>query len=174
VVTLKGEHIYLRALEKEDLDFLYRLENTTEIWEISGTITPYSRNVLEFYLENAHRDIYEVKQLRLVICTKNHRSIGLIDVFDFDPQNKRAGVGIVILEPSDRGKGSGLEALELLTMYAFKTLGLRQLYANILEENTASMQLFSKLGFECIGVKKDWIYADGEFKNEVLYQKIKT
>jgi len=170
---LQGKHVYLRALETEDLDFLYQLENTTAIWEISGTVTPYSKKVLKLYLENAHRDIYDVKQLRLVICNTAGRRIGLIDLFDFDPQHKRAGVGIIILEESDRGKGAGLEALQLLSSYALKTLGLRQLYANVLEENTSSIHLFKKLGFEQIGVKKDWIYFDGTYKNEVLFQKIK-
>jgi len=172
LVSLKGEHIYLRALEQEDLNFLYRLENSTAVWEISGTVTPYSKNVLEHYLENAHRDIYDVKQLRLVICNTNDKSVGLIDLFDFDPQNKRAGVGIIILEEEDRSKGVGFESLQILCSYAFKTLGLRQLYANILEANTSSIHLFKKLGFEQVGVKKDWIFSEGEYKNEVLFQKI--
>ena len=59
MLKLEGKHIYLRALEPSDLDFLYQLENNTNNWEISGTITPYSKAVLEFYLENAHRDIYD-------------------------------------------------------------------------------------------------------------------
>ena len=172
MVTLEGKHIYLRALEKEDLDFLYKLENSTVVWEISGTVTPYSKNVLELYLENAHRDIYDVKQLRLVICNTDHKRIGLIDLFDFDPKNKRAGVGIIILDKADRNHGAGFESLQVLCAYAFKSLGLRQVYANILEENSASIHLFQKLGFERVGIKKDWIYSDGKYKNEVLFQKI--
>ena len=135
MLTLKGEHIYLRALEPTDLDFLYQLENDTSIWEISGTLRPYSKKVLRLYLENAHRDIYEVKQLRLCICDKDDQCIGLIDVFDFDPKNRRAGIGIVIANPDNRNKGIGAEALDLLCDYAFSVLDLHQLYANILEEN---------------------------------------
>ena len=66
--TLKGKNILLRALEQTDLDFLYELENDTSIWEVSNTIAPYSRYILKKYLENSHKDIFEVKQLRLVIC----------------------------------------------------------------------------------------------------------
>jgi diamine N-acetyltransferase len=171
-MKLTGEQIYLRALEKEDLDFLYHLENNTDVWEISGTITPYSKEVLQLYLDNAHRDIYEVKQLRLVICNLEHQAIGLIDLFDFDPQNKRAGVGIIILDKANRNKGVGGEALEILYKYAFETLGLHQLYANILEENQASVHLFKKHGFDLIGIKKDWILSNQKFKNELLFQKL--
>ncbi len=173
MLTLQGAQIYLRALEPTDLDFLYQLENDTSIWEISGTIKPYSKKVLRLYLENAHRDIYEVKQLRLCICNLEDKCIGLIDVFDFDPKNRRAGIGIVIANPENRNKGVGAEALDLLCDYAFSVLDLYQLYANILEENTNSIHLFEKLGFERIGMKKEWIRTSTGFKNEIMFQKIR-
>lgn len=174
MLSLKGDHIYLRALEPSDLDFLYQLENDTSIWEISGTLKPYSKKVLQLYLDNAHRDIYEVKQLRLCICKTDQKCIGLIDLFDFDPKHRRAGIGIVITNPDDRNKGLGAEALSLLCDYAFSTLDLHQLYANILEENKASIHLFEKLGFERIGVKKEWIRTNSGFKNEIMFQKMNT
>jgi diamine N-acetyltransferase len=128
--------------------------------------------VLTFYLENAHRDIYEVKQLRLVISNTDNKPLGLIDLYDFDPKHKRAGVGIVIVNEAERNKGIGSEALSLISNYAFSTLELRQLYANILEENKRSIYLFQKLGFVRVGVKKDWISSNGVYKDEVLFQKI--
>lgn len=172
MLNLKGKQIYLRALEPKDLDFLYQLENDTSIWEISGTLKPYSKKVLQLYLENAHRDIYDVKQLRLCICNKNDGCIGLIDLFDFDPKNRRAGIGIVITKTEDRNKGLGAEAISLLCNYAFSILDLHQLYANILEENKASIHLFEKLGFTKIGVKKEWVRTNSGFKNEIIFQKI--
>lgn len=174
MLNLKGKNIYLRALEPEDLDFLYELENNPGIWEISGTVTPYSNHVLKLYLENAYRDIYDVKQLRLCICANEGNTIGLIDLFDFDPRNRRAGMGIVVLDPTDRNKGVGAEAIELLSKYAFSILNLRQLYANVGEENEASIHLFKKMGFEKVGVKRDWILSEGIFKNEILFQKINS
>ncbi len=169
---LEGKHIYLRALEPEDLEFLYQLENDSAIWEISGTVTPYSKHVLRQYLENAHRDIYEVKQLRLAICLNNDRVVGLIDLFDFDPKNRRAGLGIVVLEAAQRNKGIGAESIGLLADYAFSTLDLRQLFANVGSDNKTSIHLFKKMGFDEVGVKKDWIFSKGKFKNEILFQKI--
>ena len=86
MLTLTGEKVYLRALEPDDLEFLFSVENNEEFWEVSSTSTPYSRFILKQYLENAHKDIYEVKQLRLVICEKNGSPTGFIDLFDFDPK----------------------------------------------------------------------------------------
>ncbi|MDO6517090.1 GNAT family N-acetyltransferase [Zobellia uliginosa] len=172
MLSLVGEHVSLRALEPGDLDFLYELENNPEIWEISGTVTPYSKHVLKLYLDNAYRDIYDVKQLRLCICNQDDLAIGFIDLFDFDPKNARAGVGIVVLNKGDRNKGVGSEALQLLCDYAFGTLALHQLYANVMEGNDASIHLFKKMGFEEVGLKKDWIFSEGGYKNEILFQKI--
>lgn len=172
MVTLTGKNIFLRALEPEDLDFLYQLENDETIWEVSETQAPYSRYVLRQYLKNSHKDIYEVKQLRLAISNYNEKLLGFIDLFDFNPKNKRAGVGIVVLDEGNRNRGIGTEALRLLMNYSFTKLGVHQLYANITEDNTASIKLFSNLGFERVGVKKDWHFTGGRFRDEILYQKI--
>lgn len=175
MITLKGPNIWLRALEPEDLDFLHAVENDESIWEVSNTQTPYSKFLIRRYLENAQQDIYEAKQLRLAICKgKDFRAIGLIDLYDFDPRNRRAGIGIVIRHPLERRQGVGSESLELLIGYAFAKLGLHQLYANIDVHNEASISLFTKFGFEKIGVKKDWNLMAGKYKDEAMFQLINT
>ncbi len=171
--TLKGQHITLRALEPEDLEFVLAVENDERIWHLSNTQVPFSRFVIKHYLENAHKDIFEVKQLRLVITDTTETPLGLIDLFDFDFKNKRAGVGIIIKEASNRDKGYGFEALKMLIAYSFKHLGLHQLYCNISEDNIASLKLFQKLGFKEVGLKKDWNLNNGAYNNEYLLQLIK-
>ena len=174
MVTLQGNTIFLRALEPEDLAFIYHIENDETIWEVSNTQTPYSKFLITQYLENAHQDIYEAKQLRLAICkNENLEAIGLIDLFDFDPKNKRAGVGIIIQNEVDRNNGFGKEALGLMINYAFHQLQFHQLYANIGTENLPSLSLFTTFGFEKIGVKKDWNFTNNSFHDEVLLQLIK-
>jgi diamine N-acetyltransferase len=171
--VLEGEHIRLRALEPEDLEYLFLLENDPDIWEISGTLTPYSRKVLRDYLERAHQDIYQAKQLRLAICSKEASPIGLIDLYDFDPRHLRAGIGIVISQPGNRDRGFGAEALSILCEYAFKVLDLHQLYAGVSADNARSIHLFEKLGFQQNGVRRDWLRTAAGFKDELFFQKIR-
>lgn len=172
---LKGTKVNLRALEPSDLNFIYEVENNVDVWEISHTQTPYSKFLIEQYLENAHQDIFEAKQLRLVICeSKTLKPIGLIDLFEYDPKNNRCGIGILIQEKSDREKGMGSEALQLLLDYAFYHLNLKQIFANIDTQNLPSLQLFDKFGFEKIGIKKQWNLVNGIYKDEMLLQKIKN
>jgi diamine N-acetyltransferase len=173
MITLKGNTIYLRALEAEDLEFVYAIENNESIWNVSNTQTPYSRFLIRQYLENAHQDIYEAKQLRLAICMNDtFEAVGLIDLFDFDPNNNRAGVGIVISNESMRTSGIGSEALQLIINYAFNQMQLHQLYANIGSKNEISISLFTKFGFQKIGIKKDWNKIQNLYEDEILYQLI--
>ena len=111
--------------------------------------------------------------MRLAICQdQDFPALGLIDLFDFDPKNNRAGVGIVIQGNENRKQNIGSEALGLLIRYAFHHLNLHQLYANIGTENVASTALFTKFGFQNIGVKKDWTLVDGIYKDEAVFQLI--
>ncbi len=171
--TLQGDSVSLRALEPDDLEFVLDIENDENLWELSNTQAPYSRYLIKQYLENSHRDIYEVKQLRLVIVNQSYTTIGLIDLFDFDFKNKRAGVGVLIKDAKNRRKGYASEALELLINYSFIHLDLHQLYCNIFEDNKESLQLFINQGFEKIGLKKDWNYNNGVFKSEYSLQLIR-
>lgn len=169
--SLIGQHTRLRALEPEDLQFLFDIENNEEFWEVSHTQTPFSKFLLRQYLENAHLDIYEAKQLRLVIETEHKQSVGMIDLFDFNPQHKRAGIGILI-HPSFQKNGFASDALQCLIKYCFNHLNLHQLYANITATNQNSLDLFKKHQFQQIGVKKDWIYSNKTYKDEILFQLI--
>ncbi len=169
---LNGKLISLRALEPEDLELLYVWENDTEIWHLSNTLVPFSKKILKTYLEQAHHDIYTTKQLRLMICDLSGKAIGCIDLFDFDPQNLRAGVGVLIADKAARLQGYASEALSLLKSYAKEKLNLHQLYCTILSENAPSIALFEKCGFEKNGTKKEWQRKGNSFLDEYFFQCI--
>ncbi len=172
-MKLHNQHITLRALEPSDIEVLYQWENNTDTWNVSSTQAPFSRFVLEQYIASAHQDIYSVKQLRLVICKDKNEPVGCIDLFDFEPNHQRAGVGVLIADKNERGKGYASEALKLLIDYCFSTLNLHQLYCNIATDNEASVLLFQKHGFQITGIKKQWVRDGEKFKDELLLQLIK-
>ena len=173
MISLPGKNIYLRALEPNDLEFVYAVENDQNIWHVSNTNTPYSKFLIKQYLANAQQDIFEAKQLRLAICLNTtFDAIGLIDLFDFDPTHRRAGVGIVIANEQNRNLNFGTEALEILINYSFTQLQLHQLYANIATINANSIALFTKFGFELVGIKKEWMYLNNSYQDEAFLQLI--
>jgi diamine N-acetyltransferase len=174
MTDLTGKRIRLRALEPDDIQLLYAWENTAENWQVSGTLIPYSYFVLEQYIASAHLDIFTSRQIRFMIELKeNCNAIGCIDLFDFDPKHKRAGVGILIGEATLRCKGYASEALALLESYAFEVLDLHQLFCSITADNSHSLNLFQKHLFQITGRKTDWINASGKWLDEFTLQLIK-
>jgi diamine N-acetyltransferase len=170
---MKLDKVNLRALEPEDLELLYEWENNSTYWTISNTVTPFSKYTLKRYMENSHKSIYETGQLRLMIEIINEKkTIGTIDIFDFDPFHKRAGIGILIADAKQRRKGYASMALKCLIEYCFKTLQLHQLYCNILANNCESMDLFKKQGFVQSGIKKEWVKTSDGYLDEYIFQLI--
>lgn len=168
---MRYEKINLRAPEPEDLELLYNWENNNIYWIISNTLTPFSKFTLKRYLEDSHKTIFETGQIRLMIDVVDEwKTIGTIDLFDYDPFHNRAGVGILLADESYRKKGYASMALKCLIDYCFKTLQLHQLYCNILEDNCESIELFTKNGFKKIGIKEDWIKTSGGYLNEYMFQ----
>ena len=127
--------IRLRPLEPEDLELLYKWENDLQIWKVSNTLAPFSKFILKQYIQESHRDIFESKQLRLIIETSDKEAVGAIDLFDFDPYHQRAGIGILIHSEKDRGQGYASDAIKLMARYSQEVLGLHQIYANITVDN---------------------------------------
>lgn len=177
MTRLEDKIIVLRALEPGDIELLYRWENDTGNWFVSNTHAPFSRDVIRRYIANAHKDIYEMKQLRLIIqkkapSGKGPLDVGAIDLFEFDPYHRRAGVGILVAEKNQRRQGLASSALRLLTDYAFSGLGLHLLYCNIAADNEASIKLFTGEGFVQTGNKPDWLRKPDGWMAELMFQKI--
>ena len=161
---LENEKIKLRALEPEDLDDFYKWENDVDLWSMGCTLEPYSRFELKQYILS-QKDIYEAKQLRLIIENKaDNKAIGTIDLYDFDPHNRRAAVGILV-DRNYQGNGMAVEALILLCDYAFSFLKLHQLFAYIPIKNERSKRLFTRCGFKDIGLLPEWIQAPDGFED---------
>jgi diamine N-acetyltransferase len=170
---LESSRIRLRAPEPEDIQIIYEWENDQSLWQVSNTIAPVSRHLLRQYLKTAHLDIYQVRQLRLMIDLLGNPSIpaGTIDLFDFDPYHNRAGIGIMIDEQF-RKLGLAGEAIDLICAYCTQHLGLHQLYCHITEDNSESQVLFKKRGFEISGYKKEWVRKGNEYKGVYFLQRI--
>ncbi len=145
----------LRKIEPSDLPFLYQWENDAASWADGANHNPLSRQDLRDYIASTTGDIYRDGQLRLIIESLNPATLGCVDLFDFDPRNRRAAIGMYIA-PEYRGKGVGHEALKQLEDYAFGFLHLRCLYAVIATNNAPCSTLYSHAGYTPSSVLSAW------------------
>ena len=102
---------------------------------------------------------------------KGMEVVGAIDILDFDPQNRRAGVGVIV-SPEYRRRGFAADALRCVERYAREVLMLHQLWCSVAEDNKVSLALFDGAGYERCGVRRDWILTPTSAISEILFQKI--
>jgi diamine N-acetyltransferase len=172
---LEKNNIKLRIPELSDVEFMLNMENDSNLWHVSNTHNPFSRFDIEQYILSSDKDIYSAKQLRLMIDDINKplaTTVGMIDIFDFDAHNRRAGIGILIIA-NERNKGYAGIAIDILVNYLFTHLNIHQIYCNIEEDNHNSISLFESRGFVKTGVKKDWNLRNNNWIDEFIYQLIK-
>ena len=168
---LKGNKIKLRAVEPEDLDLMYLIENDTELWRMGQTTVPFSHYALKQYIAETTNDFFHDRQLRLVIEKADGTSVGFVDLQNYNPQHHRAEVGIVIV-PEQQRQGLATEALRLLAGYVSVHLGIHQLYALVPEGNEASIALFEKCGYKKTATLQDWLNSPTGWQSVMVFQKI--
>ena len=166
---MKEPNIRLRALELEDLDFLYHIENDDRLWELGVSNVPYSRRVLLDYITSASADIYADRQMRLIIENGQHETVGMIDLINFDPRHLRAEIGIVIKDEV-RGKGYAQEAIRQLLVYSKEILHLHQLYAIVSTKNEKAVKMLHSVGFEGSKMLKEWLFEGDFYVDAYLFQ----
>ena len=171
-MNIEGKICRLRALEPQDLDAMYNWENNIATWRVSGTVAPFSRHILSRLIDEQQYDIFTTRQMRLVIeDIESNDVVGAVDLFEYDPLNRRAGIGIIV-DPNHRQQGFAHDALCCIEEYGRVYLHLHQLWCSTLSDNEASIKLFAKAGYQECGRRKDWIIENQGPTDEILMQKI--
>lgn len=168
---LLSDHLLsLRAPEPEDLELLYEWENLTQYWETGNTRQPWSRYALKQYIGECRQDIYDTRQLRLMMVENSTGAVvGTVDLFDFDLHHSRIALGLFVA-PGYKGKGFASAALHLTEAYVFEFLKINQLYCHIASSNTPSIKIFTRENFEAV-VLRNWIRTREGFEDVVLFQQ---
>jgi len=166
--------VQIRAVEPEDLELLYKWENNPQLWSVGNTRNPYSKFALKQYILNSSSDLYENKQLRLMmVCKQTGATVGTVDLFDFDIHNSKIALGLFVDE-SFQGNGFAKYSLQLVEEYVFEYLKLNQLYMHISANNSASTNMFEKLNYNKTAYLQQWIKTIDGYEDIVLFQLFLT
>lgn len=171
-VLLHDEKVRLRAMEPEDLDLIYRIENMTDFWRMGTANVPYSRYAVRRFIAESQNDLFADGQVRLMIERRDsEQTVGCIDLTAFSALHRRAEVGILLL-PEHQHQGLGRVALSLLCNYGQHFLQLHQLYAYVAEENVAACRLFQSAAFSRVASLPEWLGDGCGFRSACLFQLI--
>ena len=164
-MIIQGKKVVLRAIEMEDCELVQEMFNDPEIENlVGGWAFPLSLFAQKRWMESHYND---QNGLRLVIDTKEDGSVGIFTLTDIDWKNRRGVIGCKISLNGNRFKGYGSDAVMAIMRYAFAELGFHRLDASWLVMHPVSGNILAKLGFVKEGVKREYIYKGGKFRDLV-------
>lgn len=167
MLPLQGLRLELTALEEDDLQDLmpFFQDMSALTYYIPTTARPLNAPQLKVLLNDWNDGIanfvFAIRQM--------DRVIGLVNIDDLDWPNSHAEIGIALTDAGQRGQGFASEALQLLIDYAFRELGLHRLWARIIEDNHASINLFKRLGFQPEGRLRGHVRRRGQFRDMLIF-----
>ena len=164
----------LRAMEQHDIELLWQWENASDDWWMGATNAPISREAMSRFVNGQH-DLFADGQLRFMLdhCFQDQWStVGAVDLYDFVPRQRRAGVATHI-DVAHRRQGHASSGIQLLCQYAKSHLGLRQLYAEIPAGHTPSLKAFLSAQFVETGRRKEWsMTPHGDWVDVLTLQRL--
>ena len=111
---------------------------------------------------------------RLMFSIENLEGINLggINLNSIDEKNGTFSIGMQI-DRDHRSKGYGTAAMDLLLQYAFFERRLNKYYGSVLEGNIPSATMLKKLGCREEGRRRQMVYTDGKYHDEILFGLLK-
>lgn len=162
-MNIKGKIVTLRAITQNDLQLICDMFNDPELEDlVVGWAFPISIEQQRKWFEN---NLGDNRNFRFVIETKEDGAVGIATLTDIDWKNRRATHGIKLANIQNRTKGVGTDTVMALMRYAFDELGLHRLDGSWFDFNTASKKLYTKCGWKEEGVKREYVYKKGEWRD---------
>ncbi len=145
---LEGRQVRLRPREVTDLERVYTWINDPEVTRFldSGRY-PISRADERRWLEEHPRNNY-ANGVGLAIETKDGAHIGNIDLMRVRPEDRKAGLGIMIGEKDYWSNGYGTDAIIVLLRFAFGEMNLHRVWLTVDTSNERAVACYRKCGFQ--------------------------
>lgn len=163
-ITLTDDNLVFRLPKQDDVDCLVKLKNNKVASRLLGGNTPtYTREGISKWVD-AHNANQE-ELLFVVIDSYTNKVIGHVGLYDIDRIAGKTEYGILLADDESRGKGYGTKCTKTMVNYAFNTLKLHKVTAEVLDENIVSKSMFTKCGFSIDGVLREHVFKNGRYYN---------
>lgn len=161
--VLRGKRVTLRPARMSDAGRLFR-------WRNGEVVRPFVM-LGSASIEEERRRIKLTRELSdrvlYIIKTKQGKAIGAVSLGDVGGRNMRVGIGIMIGEDGEHGKGYGKESMKLLIAYAFRHLKIHKIWLEVFSSNVRAIHLYKNLGFKKEGVLREHILKNGTFVDQL-------
>lgn len=163
--TKKGFHLMrkdidLRVFEKDDLEFMHRLNNDPDVMDYWFEEPYMSMEKLKRRYEQGFEDMSS----RQFILTNNGERLGFVALYSISQQHRNAEFGIM-MDPAHQGKGYAKMGTKLILEYAFMRLNLHKIHLIVAKENRKAVHVYEKVGFQVEGELAEHFFVNGSYHN---------
>jgi len=164
---IAGEHVILRAFEREDAERCYRWMNDPNIVR-----TLKSRYPIAFQSEMEWIELAMTSsntERHFAIERRDDRShIGNASIHDIDWVSRTGSFGLFVGEPTAWNRGFGTDAIRTLVRFAFEEMNLRKLRINVFDYNEKAKHVLTAQGFVEEGKLRRDFYREGVYHDIVI------
>lgn len=169
---LKGEKIYLKSIEKKDLELIINWRNKDFIKKYFIFRKPFT---MESQIDWYNNVIKKNKAYQFIIYLKKEdKPIGSVFLKDIDFKNKKGEFGIFIGEQEYQAQGYGKEAAKLIMEFGFEILKLNKIFLRVLANNQHAIKSYQETGFIREALLKQDVIVDGIPLDIILMAKLKS
>lgn len=155
-----------------------RLATVADAEAMLNAFEPESTQNLQFFSTamSIQRQVEYLQQMYLsptdvlfaIVENGSGRLVGTVGLHEIDTHIKNARIGLLIFRSSDRNRGFGNEATELLIEHAFRVLGLNKVYVTPFAEKVESQRHWTRLGFTVEDILREEYLLNGVYHDLVL------
>jgi RimJ/RimL family protein N-acetyltransferase len=166
--VLEGKNVNLRAMEREDVDFLAEhLNDINCIGEYWSDFEQVSKSELMKGYDNPSNLFILLEAKKFIIEKKDGTRIGEIRHFLDRPHGLMELACWLV--PSESKKGYATEATQLMVDYLFLSKEPARIQAIVDVRHIASQRVLEKAGFQREGTMRDESFDRGEWRDFYLY-----
>jgi RimJ/RimL family protein N-acetyltransferase len=165
--VVRGRRTFLRPAERADVPTIVPWFNDHATTRFLGSRAPMSVAQEERWFDGMLERQGTSAWFFLICRHGDDTPIGTIGLFEVDLVNGKAGIGISLGDPSDRGQGLGTDALEALVEFGFGQLRLERMWLDVYDFNERAIRSYEKAGFVREGVARHGAYREGRLVDVV-------
>ena len=167
VQRLRGEHVYLRPAERDDIERFVRWFADADVTRHLSDRAPFSKAMEERWFESMIEEQGK-KSYHFVICLlADDRPIGTAGFHHVNYEDGHASFGISIGEKAEWSKGYGTDALRAICDFGFGQLRLERIELDVYEPNKRAQRSYEKAGFVTEGTLRHAHFSDGKYQDMV-------
>jgi len=163
---LSDDLIYLRKLDKSDLDRTWEWINKPDVFWKIGVNVPVSKSAQQQWFEQV--DCRADKIIFAICFRAEDWHVGNISLDMIDFRHRNARLSIFIGDSAQRGKGIGSRAISLLARYAFDFLNLHRIWCKTSAQDSELLRFYQRMGFRVEGRLRHHEFIDGQYVDKTI------